>query len=446
MQGSATVVGVGLHMQVLDEYANDLERFVFELAQSDGRQDYSNQISAALDGQTSTILRNSLSITVLRDTGVFFTNLKLASDLLTLVEGQIDNDTFLDPTCGVGDLLLARARTLPIEKDLETTLLHWGAKLQGWDLYPQFTKIARARLALLAIQRGASIRPLRMPLEDLFPKIHTCNGLTYAEPISASCMLINPPYGSILAPLDCTWARGKVSRAALFMDKYIKDAPIGTKIIAILPDVLRTGSRYRKWRRSIEQHTRIETVKIVGRFDKATDVDVFLLHLTKCGQTTEHDCLWWAECNTGTVPGAQLADDFEIHVGSVVPHRDPEDGPNLAYVHARGLPHWQTVKRITLRRRCSSIGFTPPFVVVRRTSSPRDKYRVVGTIIAGKRIVAVENHLIVLQPKSGSLTKCTELLENLRDPRTNDWINERIRCRHLTISALRELPWWNHES
>jgi hypothetical protein len=31
----------------------------------------------------------------------------------------------------------------------------------------------------------------------------------------------------------------------------------------------------------------------------------------------------------------------------------------------------------------------------------------------------------------------------LKDPRTTTWLNERIRCRHLTVGAVRDLPWWN---
>jgi hypothetical protein len=54
----------------------------------------------------------------------------------------------------------------------------------------------------------------------------------------------------------------------------------------------------------------------------------------------------------------------------------------------------------------------------------------------------VENHLIVLRPKDGTIGACREVLGILKDERTTRWLNERIRCRHLTVAALDELPWW----
>jgi len=38
---------------------------------------------------------------------------------------------------------------------------------------------------------------------------------------------------------------------------------------------------------------------------------------------------------------------------------------------------------------------------------------------------------------------CRELLRSLKDERTTHWLDERIRCRHLTVAALDELPWWH---
>jgi hypothetical protein len=48
-----------------------------------------------------------------------------------------------------------------------------------------------------------------------------------------------------------------------------------------------------------------------------------------------------------------------------------------------------------------------------------------------------------LIPHDLSLESCKELILRLRSMETDEWLNERIRCRHLTVSALNELPWWN---
>jgi hypothetical protein len=81
-------------------------------------------------------------------------------------------------------------------------------------------------------------------------------------------------------------------------------------------------------------------------------------------------------------------------------------------------------------------------VVVRRTTRPDRQNRIVGTLITGDKPVAVENHLIVLQPRDGSENLCRKLQESLSAKETVRWLDERIRCRHFTVTALRELPWW----
>jgi hypothetical protein len=34
------------------------------------------------------------------------------------------------------------------------------------------------------------------------------------------------------------------------------------------------------------------------------------------------------------------------------------------------------------------------------------------------------------------------LLRVLKSRKTDQWLNNRIRCRHLTVRSLNELPWW----
>ena len=36
---------------------------------------------------------------------------------------------------------------------------------------------------------------------------------------------------------------------------------------------------------------------------------------------------------------------------------------------------------------------------------------------------------------------CEELMAVLRRPKTTDWLDRHIRCRHLTVDSIRNLPW-----
>lgn len=216
----------------------------------------------------------------------------------------------------------------------------------------------------------------------------------------------------------------------------------GTTIVAILPDVLRTGSRYTKWRKTIEKCAKIEEIELLGRFDALTDVNIFICRLVIEETTIKDRPSWWTSKANFNHSPQKIGDYFEVRVGPVVPHRHPFEGFSYPYIHAHQLPSWKSVEAISEYRNFSGTTFLPPFVVVRRTSRPDDKYRAVGTIITGDTPVAVENHLIVLKPRSNALADCFRLLAVLQRNETNDWLNERICCRHLTVAALRELPWW----
>lgn len=66
--------------------------------------------------------------------------------------------------------------------------------------------------------------------------------------------------------------------------------------------------------------------------------------------------------------------------------------------------------------------------------------RVLATLVALDGPVAVENHLIVLKPKDGRYSTCRWLLKALKSPAVTEWLDIRIRCRHLTVGALGEVP------
>jgi hypothetical protein len=227
------------------------------------------------------------------------------------------------------------------------------------------------------------------------------------------------------------------------VEACVLNAQLGTRIVAILPEVLRTGSHYLKWRREIERLARIDSVEVVGLFDLWTDVDVFILRLTVGQPDVVSAEGWWKSNEKVNVSAKQFGDVFDVKVGPVVPHRDPHLGNWFPFIHAHDLPAWKTVNTndIASHRRFAGTKYTPPFLVVRRTSRPGDNNRAVGTVIRGKRPVAVENHLVVLKPKDGLLRTCWKGLEKLHGTDTDVWLNERIRCRHLTVPSIGEIPW-----
>ena len=350
----------------------------------------------------------------------------------------------VDPACGAGDLLLACAWHLPILENLDATVKLWGSKLRGIDIHPQLVRATKARLLLLALSRGAHVSSYLPNLDEVFPKIVARNSLDLSVRLTESdCIVLNPPYASMPAPEGCAWAAGTVSQAAVFIERCAAEAGLGTKMIAILPDVLRTGSRYERWRRHMESLAFPQSIELEECFDALTDVHVFVTQMIVGQVGATRGRHWWkAEGSQDKPLATNVGDLFDVRVGPVVPHRDLLDGPRLPYLHARGLPAWQSVTAGSEHRQYLGTTFVPPFVVVRRTSRPEDSYRAVGTIVTGQIPVAVENHLLVFKPKSGLVEDCRRLLRNLCAPETNKWLNERIRCRHLTVSALCELPWW----
>ena len=400
-------------------------------------------IAATLDGQPGAKLRELVTLSTRRSVGAFFTGATLADRALRPHAPSLsDRSIVYDPACGVADLLVSCARRLPLLQDLQTTVARWGEQLRGLDIHPEFIRAAKARLVLLAITRGvpAGSQPLP-PLDQTFPLIRVGNALDEIAASSASHIVLNPPYSKVAAPVDCAWGTGKVSQAAVFVDRCLADATAGARIVAILPDVLRTGSLYARWRARIEARARIESVEVVGAFDTWTDVDVFILRMIAGVPEVFQSIAWWKP--VAHAPNERIGDRFSVHVGPVVPHRHKNVGHWHPYVYARLLPPWATFNvRAGSRRRFTGRTFTPPFVAVRRTSAPDDRSRAVGTVVTGRNAVAVENHLLILKPRDRSVKSCRALLTVLRDERTNRWLNQRIRCRHLTVGVMNDVPWW----
>ena len=359
----------------------------------------------------------------------------------TLADNSNSHQVYFDPTCGAGDLLLAAARKLRIAPTLDETIADWGNRLRGLDISAEFIRLAKARLVLLAAKR-CGIRPNYQAdiFSDVFPLIRSADFLAdHGDTSSAAFVIMNPPFAYAPAPDKCTWAGGRVNAAAIFVDKIIRESVNGTRVLAILPEVLRSGTRYERWRRMIYSMGKLRRQRPLGQFSRWVDIDVYLFDFLKFHESDKSARLTKA---TGIKKPKGVGRRFAVHVGPVVPHRDKEEGPKVRYIHARSLPAWREAKRIKETRRFKGRLFPPPFVAVRRTSRPGNGSRAVASLVLGRKAVAVENHLIVLLPKDQTAETCRKLMIRLQSNKTDKWINSRLRCRHLTTSILANMPWW----
>jgi hypothetical protein len=393
-----------------------------------------SELSAHLDGEAGRRLRDVVKIEDLRKIGAFFTGELLAKRLVDLVPQ--DRRRFVDPACGCGDLLLAASTRLKVDPSLEATLVRWNRHLLGRDLVPAFVRAARARLVLAALSRGAVLATdLDRPVE-LLTNIAVADGLAI-RPLPGDVVLLNPPYGRVSAPAGCEWTSGMTTEAALFLDCLLEACSPGSYVAAVLPEVLRAGSRYERFRAQVERRLAVRTIQPAGMFDALTDVDVFLL----TGDAIRRDGVDAAAPWIPRIRGARLEDLCEVSVGALVDYRDPGRGPWHAYLDARGRGGMRETAP-QLRRRFRGTVVKPPFVVIGRTNRPNQGAgpRIRATIVRGKRPVAVENHLLVLRPHDYTVRGCRALVRIIESDRASAFLDERLRCRHLTVGAVREIP------
>jgi len=383
------------------------------------------------------ILRDYLSIEEMRSAGAFFTGRELAEKAISSFLIEITpSSVVLDPTCGTGNLLIECSRRLKIEEKLSDTLKSWGKILRGYDLYDVFIEASKLRIIIDALYRGAikdcNIDEALGYLVHL--KVKNAMEVTSVELSDVTHAIMNPPFTSWNSPQKNYWKKGKVNSAGVIFDHFIRMFPINCNISIILPDVLRSGSRYHDFRAFISSQMNAKC-RIWGKFNFQTDVDVFILSGIK-----EFDCKkpldWYTKIDQYT----PLSKYFHVRIGPLVAYRDSKTGTNYPYFHPKNSPIWCTITIATEYRCFEGRVLDPPFILIKRTSSPSDKYRASATIINIDGPVAVENHMIVLIPKNGKLSECKKLLKILKSEKTNIFLNDRSRMRHLTVGVVKDIP------
>jgi SAM-dependent methyltransferase len=385
---------------------------------------WENKAMKYVDGLAAEELRRLVSIETRREYGAFFTDSELAKKVLQLLKPTFTRDSYIyDSACGAGNLLIAAAdyfRKCDIQFDNKTHFL-------GTDLHQEFIEAAKIRFQINNL--------LKQPNIDL-KKSNKVFNAKY-DLISSNGLEKNHFY-------EKDWARGKVSAAALFIDRIIKFSNPGVSIIAILPDVLRSGTRYEKWRDMVNKECIIEKIELLGQFDKFADVDVYALLMTKRQVPDVTNSINKKAILKTTVDQKKSIEDiFDICVGTVVDNRDPKKGVSNSYIVSKGLKGWTSQNDASLTRKHQGKSFKKPFVVIKRTSRMGDSQRAIATIINIPKPVFVDNHLIILKPKSGTLKDCKKILISLKDKRTDIWLNEKIRCRHLTVKVVSKIPIWD---
>lgn len=427
-------------MRGFSKYVDELRRLAVASQASPVDVSVLQAVEAALDGGAGRALRRLVDLEHLRDRGAFFTGSDLSKRAARLLAKTLDSrSVILDPACGAGDLLIACAELLPQAKSRNARLKRWQSQLRGRDLSAAFVEAARLRLALLGARHG--VLPERSDTSNLFRDVKVACGMSDIHAIqTATHIVLNPPFTLRIAPQNCKWGSGSVNSAAVFLDRVLRHALPGTKLVAILPDVLRSGWRYRKWRAEIERRCRLLHVGLAGQFDPRTDVNVFLLNLEvrRLFQTRARTSNAW---NVPRKASRTIGDAFDVSVGPVVDYRDPHRGPWRKFIRSRMLTPWEQLSQLSTHRRFEGRLLESPFVAVKRTSRPDDTHRAVATLVNIDEPVAVENHVLVLRPKDGLVTTCERLMTLLEDSRTSIRLNRRIRCRHLTVGVLGELPW-----
>lgn len=418
----------------MDFFGNELARFSTSLEKAGlkkGRVQFDNDYF-------KNFLYSNLDRSSLKSKGAFFTGASTAQVVVDEIDVSENVQRVFDPTCGAGDLLLAYLSKLNVSSSLYKSLVNYNSYIVGYDIDPAFVECAKLRIIAYALQQGCE-----WDIESIDAGKSILSNLRCLDSLRCfgwqddyDIVLMNPPFYCLREYHGDLWGGKRVTAAAAFLEKVIQEANDATRIIAILPDVIRSGSRYEKLRKVVAQNARKISTQILGRFDHIADVDVFKLDMTKgCQDFVNVED--WGKVQSGS---ELVGGHYTVRVGPVVPHRDPENGKELPFLTSGSCPPWQEIDQPSIVRCYLGTTYRGPFVVIRRTSSPSDKVRFAPTVIVGECEYAVENHLLILKPLDGQLDSCRKLVRLLSLPEATDWINHRIRCRHLTVSALKEMP------
>lgn len=416
------------------------ETLIDSLLEQTGEKGYacssSSEADYHLNGGTSAYVQSNLSSEFLKNSGIFFTDksrgISLAKKLLT--GSKLLTTPVLDPTCGAGDLLLSCARFFPLEPTLVDTLVLWSKLAHGYDIHADFINIAKKRLTLLAsIRTNQSVKGLN--ITPFFQGLKVRDFLQSNLHLEESFHIIaNPPFHPQQAPECYSFSSGKTNSAAIILDKCIQVLPVNCRIATILPDVIRSGSRYEKLLKDVQSKLTYPKVAIEGKFSKEVDVDVFILSGRKRGTT-----------KTPPKPKERIIetiqDSFKVSVGSVVPHRHKDEGGSFPYITAKDIKIDSRTCTASNSLRFTGTVFKAPFIALKRTSSPSDKNRICASIVKGSKFHTVENHVLVIKPKSNTVKACLSLLTHLTSPACRNWIDQRIRCRHFTVTSIRNIPY-----
>jgi len=407
-----------------------LQHYVKELGAliaSPGRIEAENAV-AHLDGRPAKEVRAALKRELRRERGIFMTPAALADQAIAAVPGRLENSTIVDPASGCGDLLLSAMRAAAANDEADSV------KFEGTDRERELVSIAQARLNLFARSDG-----WEQFAGEATVDIRVADGSKVPRRFSTDCIIVlNPPFGQSIAPTACTWSSGLTSSAALFLDGVLDRMDEGCRLSAILPDVIRSGSRYGKLRELVAKRLKIESIESLGLFDPHADIDVFLLAGTAAVAPTSHEGDWIEKSESA----ATLADYFDVCVGPVVDNRDPKQGPRRPYIASRSVGG-EVGLEPTQHRRFRGRAISPPFAVTGRTSRPTEgsRSRLQVSVVTGSEPVAVENHLLVVKPHSEALEDCLRAKVHLESAEVSRFLDRRIRLRHLTVQALKEVSW-----
>jgi hypothetical protein len=399
---------------------------------------YENLVRDLMDSHATDFVYTTLSLSDRREHGVFFSGPSWAKKILS---GQDLSQwrRFIDPSVGVGDLLVEVCRSLPLKKSAHKTIEDWSKRLVAVDLRKSFLDIAWMRIQALAVHRHKIEKGQTCDLEFIsLPRSFRVGDAlsTDFDLREDDCVVMNPPYQRISAPPNSFVGNGKRSAAAIHLEHILLQAPPKVSIFALIPDVLRSGSSYEKFRKEIRKKNEIVSFEPFGAFGVHADIDVAILIIN-----TE---LTSTQCNENEVnisEGQSVGDLFDVSVGPVVPHRTPATGHKYGYLTAKNAIVGSEISVPTEYASYACRLEKGPLVIVRRTSSPSDKKRARSTLVTIEKEVLIENHLLILKPKDKKTLTCRTLLRVLEDRRTDIWLNHHIRCRHLTVGALKKLPW-----